>query len=40
MDLGKVVRELEVEPVAWPGTLPQRQPAPAEPVPVEEEVPA
>lgn len=37
MDLGKVVRELEVEPVAWPGTLPQ---APAEPVPVEEEVPA
>lgn len=37
MNLGEVIRELEVEPVAWPQPAPQERPqeAPAEPVPVE-----
>lgn len=39
MDLGKAIRELEVEPVAWPLSLPLA-PAEPEPVTVPEAVPA
>lgn len=38
MDMGEVIRELEVEPIAWPLEMPQE--APATPERIEEEVPA
>lgn len=42
MHIGKVERELEVEPLQWPLAVPQPMPAASPPMPVEEpeEVPA
>lgn len=37
MDLGKEIRELDVEPLQWPGELPQHEETPVT-VPTEEEV--
>lgn len=40
MNIGKVLRELDVEPVEWPGTVPAPAETPAPPVEAPVEVPA